>query len=166
VVDTPPWSPIPEAVAMRNLAQTRNASAAPATLLARTLRQSSGRKVWSTLLSARDWLSYLYIALAAVVFLYLPYEVYQLYRRAQIQATVIEAIASGDPDIREILSLLSADPTVNWVADKIVEKAEPVQVDYKGFEVLTRSRFIDLRRWRGSEASPERRGGAPSYASA
>jgi hypothetical protein len=78
----------------------------------------------------RDWPSFLYIALAGLVFLYLPYQVYQLYRRAQVQATVIDSIASGDPDIRQVLGLLSADPTAHWVSDKVVEKAEPAKVDY------------------------------------
>jgi predicted acylesterase/phospholipase RssA len=160
VPDTPPWAPIPEAGAIRNLTHTGIAATTPATLMARTLRQSSGRKVWSTLLSVRDWPSYLYIAIAGIVFLFLPYQVYQLYRRAQVQAKVIESISSGDPDIRQILNLLSADPTANWVSDKIVEKAEPAKVDYSGFEMLTRSRFIDLRRWREAEASTERRGNA------
>jgi predicted acylesterase/phospholipase RssA len=162
VPDTAPWVPIPDAGAggNRTLTQTTIGSTAPATEMARTLRQSSGRKVWSTLLSARDWISYLYIALAGLVFIYLPYQVYQLYRRSQVQATVIESIASGDPDIRQILSLLASDPTANWVPDKIIEKAEPAKPDYAGFEMLTRSRFIDLRRWRGSEVSPERRGNA------
>jgi hypothetical protein len=160
VSNSPPWAPLPEAGAIRNVPQTGAAPTAPATLMARTLRRSSGRKVWSTLLSARDWPSYLYIALAGIVFLYLPYQVYQLYRRTQVQATVIDSIASGDPDIREILSLLSGDPTANWVSDKIVEKAEPGRTDYTGFEMLTRSCFIDLRRWREGEASVERRGTA------
>jgi predicted acylesterase/phospholipase RssA len=158
VPETPPWAPIPEAVAIQNLTQPRSASTAPATLMARTLRRSSRRKVWSTLLSVRDWPTYVYIALAGLVFLYLPYQVYELYRRAQVQAAVIDSIASGDPDIRQILGLLSTDPTANWVSDKIVEKAEPAKVDYSGWEVLTRSRFIDLRRWRGSGASRELRG--------
>jgi predicted acylesterase/phospholipase RssA len=81
VPDAPPWAPIPEAVSNLNLTQTGIASTAPATAMARTLRKSSGRRVWSTLLSVRDWPSYLYIALAAVVFLFLPYEVYCLYPR-------------------------------------------------------------------------------------
>jgi predicted acylesterase/phospholipase RssA len=160
VLDTPPWAPIPEASTVRNVTQTRSDSTAPATLMARTLRRSSGRKVWSTLLSVRDWPSFLYIALAGILFLYLPYEVYQLYRRAQIQATVIDAIASGDPDIRQILNLLSTNPTAKWASDKVVEKADPADVDYTGWEVVTRSRFIDLRRWRETETSPERRGNA------
>jgi predicted acylesterase/phospholipase RssA len=160
VPDTPPWAAIPEASTSRSSSQARVDSTAPATLLARTLRRSSDRKVWSTLLSLRDWTTYLYIALAAVVLIYLPYNIYQLYRRTQIQATVIEAIASGDPDIRQILGLLSGNPTVNWVPDKIVEKAEPAQVDYTGWEVVTRSRFIDLRRWRENEAIAARRGTA------
>jgi predicted acylesterase/phospholipase RssA len=157
---TPPWAPFPEAGALRNRTQTATASTAPATQMARTLRRSSGRKVWSTLLSVRDWPSFVYVALAGIVFLYLPYEIYQLYRRAQVQAAVIDSISRGDPDIREVLSLLSTDPTANWVAEKIVEKPEPAKVDYLGFELLTRSRFVDLRRWRDSDASPERRGGA------
>jgi predicted acylesterase/phospholipase RssA len=160
VSETPPWAPLPEAGAIGNVPQARAASTAPATLMARTLRRSSGRKVWSTLLSVRDWPSYVYIALAALVFLYLPYEVYQLYRRTQVQATVIDSIASGDPDIREILNLLAGDPTANWISDKIVEKAEPAKADYTSFEMLTRSRFIDLRRWRESDRSVERRGTA------
>jgi hypothetical protein len=160
VSDTPPWAPVPEASSIRNFTRTGTAATAPATLMARTLRQSSGRRVWSTLLSLRDWPSYVYIAVVALVFLYLPYQVYQLYRRAQVQATVIESIASGDPDIRQILDLLSADPTANWIPEKVVENAEPGKVNYSGFEMLTRSRFIDLRRWRGRETSLERRGSA------
>jgi hypothetical protein len=105
-----------------------------------------------------DWPSYLYIALACLVFLYLPYQVYQLYRRTQVQAAVIDSIASGDPDIQQVLGLLAADPTANWVSDKITEKEKAAEVDYTGFEMLTRSRFIDLRRWRESEARAERRG--------
>jgi predicted acylesterase/phospholipase RssA len=157
---TPPWAPIPESGALPNRTQTGTASTAPATLMARTLRRSSGRKVWSTLLSVRDWPSFVYVALAGIVFLYLPYEIYQLYRRSQVQAAIIESIASGDPDIREILSLSSADPTANWVGDKIVETPEPAKIDVEGYELLTRSRFIDLRRWREWEASPQRRGNA------
>jgi predicted acylesterase/phospholipase RssA len=156
--DVPPWTPIPEAGAVRNLTQTRTGSTAPATAMARTLRRSSDRKVWSTLLSVRDWPSYLYVALAGLVLLCLPYQVYQLYRRAQVQAAVIDSIASGDPDIQQILGLLSTDPTAHWVPDKITEKAKPAEVDYSGFEMLTRSRFIDLRRWRESELSAQRRG--------
>jgi predicted acylesterase/phospholipase RssA len=160
ISDAPPWAPLPDAGATRNPTETRIASTAPATRMARTLRQSGRRKVWSTLLSVRDWPSFLYLTLAAIVFLYFPYEIYQLYRRAHVQATVIESIASGDPDIRQVLGLLSTDPTANWIADKVVEKAAPAKVDYSGFEVLTRSRFIDLRRWRESDASLERRGNA------
>jgi predicted acylesterase/phospholipase RssA len=157
---TPPWAPIPEAGAVRNVNLTRAISTAPATEMARALRQSSDRKVWSTLLSVRDWPSYVYVALAAIVFGYLPYEIYQLYRRAQVQAAVIDSISRGDPDIREVLSLTSTDPTTNWVSEKIVEKPEPAKVDVTGFELLTRSRFVDLRRWRESDGSSARRAGA------
>jgi predicted acylesterase/phospholipase RssA len=52
---TPPWAPIPEAGALRTLTHIGTNTTAPATLLARTLRRSSDRKVWSTPLSVRDW---------------------------------------------------------------------------------------------------------------
>ena len=39
-----------------------------------------------------------------------------------VQATVIDSIASGDPDFRQVLNLFSGDPTANWVSDKIVGK--------------------------------------------
>jgi hypothetical protein len=102
---------------------------AAATELARELRGSSRRRVWSTLLDPRDWPSYVYVLAALLLFVSVPLQVYQLYRRAQMQATVINAIASGDPDFRQVLDLLDKDPTSDWANIAIGEKAEPTELD-------------------------------------
>jgi hypothetical protein len=99
------------------------------------------------------------VALALLLFVYLPWQVYELYRHSQLQATVIDAIADGDPDIRQILDLVHVDPSTDWLGDQVGEAEEPsidfsalndegLPLAYEEIEVLTYSRIIDLRRWR------------------
>ncbi len=156
IPDGPPWAPLPEVEASRRAESGR--STAPATLLSRRLRKSSRRRVWSTLLDPRDWPSYLYVAIAALLFLYFPYQIYQLYRRAEVQATVIDSITRGDPDMRALLGLIHADPAAHWVDAKIIEKPEPGLVDNAGIEILTRSRIVDLRGLRVGVGKDDDRG--------
>jgi hypothetical protein len=85
-------------------------------------------------------------------------QVYKLYEKSQMQATVINAIASGDPDFRQILDLLDKDPTSDWATIEVGEKSEPTELDYSGLEILTHSRMLDLRKWNPDETSPERQG--------
>ena len=94
----------------------------------------------------------------SVLFVYLPWQVYKLYEKSQMQATVINAIASGDPDFRQILDLLDKDPTSDWTTIEMGEKSEPTELDYSGLEILTHSRMLDLRKWNPDETSPDRQG--------
>lgn len=128
------------------------------TLISRRLRNSSMRRVWSTLLDLRDWPTYVYIMLAVFLFGYLPFKVYKLYDHAQVLATVNEAISQGDPDIRRVLDLVTTDPTEGWVSEVVEESPVRATVDYAGIEMMTHSRIIDLRRWRPSESEKARRG--------
>ena len=111
------------------------AAAGTATKLARRLRKSSRRRVWSTLFDWRDWPSYLFLAIALLLFVYLPLQVYQLYRKSQTQAAIIASIASGEPDIHRILELGTSDPMADWVGEEIGEKAERTEVSYEGLEI-------------------------------
>jgi predicted acylesterase/phospholipase RssA len=155
----PPWAPIPSRKrATRKLSESDSSAPSAATELARTLRSSSSRRVWSTLLDPRDWPSYVYVLAALLLFVYVPMQVYQLYRTAQMQATVINAIASGDPDFRQVLDLLDKDPTSDWATIAIGEKAEPTELDYSGLEILTHSRMLDLRNWNPDAATPDHQG--------
>jgi len=153
-----PWAPIPEANVITKVAPTSHTEdASPATKLSRELRKSGARRVWSTLFNPVDWTSYLYLLVALLLFVYLPWQVYDLYRRSQIQETVIEAIAAGDPDVRQILDLVRTDPSIDWQADTIRETPKATNADYSGIELLTCSRIIDLRNWRPDQPI-ERRG--------
>ena len=155
----PPWAPIPSKdAATHTLPDARSAGPAIETQLARQLRNSSQRRVWSTLFDWRDWPSYVYVALAFVLLFYLPLQVYQLYRRSEMQQDIIASIASGDPDIHQILELGTSDPTANWVGEEVHEKPQSTEVSYEGLEVLSHSRIYDLRRWHPDEESQDRQG--------
>lgn len=159
IPECPPWTPIPgQDLAPREAARPQTHEPALATRVARRLRRSGHRRVFSTLLDWRDWPSYVYVVLAAVVFLYLPLKVYQLYRQSVMQAEIIHSITSGDPDLREILQLTTSDPTADWVAEEVHEKAEPTVANFDGVEILEHSRIHDLRRWNPEAGSHERQG--------
>ena len=154
----PPWAPIPSQDAITHASGRPLCRAFTETRLARQLRNSSQRRVWSTLFEWRDWPSYVYVVIAFVLLFYLPLQVYQLYRKSQMQEDIIASIASGDPDIRQILELGTSDPTADWVGEEIREKPQSTEVSYEGLEVLSHSRIYDLRRWRPDEESQDRRG--------
>jgi hypothetical protein len=155
----PPWAPIAEKrLPGPDTVQSKSTEASPAAVSARQLRKSSVRRVWSTLLNVRDWTTYVYLALALFVFCYLPLQVYQLYRRAQVLAEINEAISQGDPDIRRVLNLVDKDPGKGWFAETVEEVPTRTVLDYSGVEIMTHSRIIDLRRWRPDETDKARRG--------
>ncbi|MFC1597726.1 patatin-like phospholipase family protein [Planctomycetota bacterium] len=159
IPDAPPWAPIPESdLTTHKVEDARPFQPSGATRLSRQIRKSSRRRVWTTLLDWRDWPSYLYVAIAFVLLFYLPLQVYQLYRKSEMQERIIKAIASGDPDIRQILDLATSDPTVDWISEEVRERPEPTDVSYEGVEVLTHSRIYDLRRWHPHEESLDRQG--------
>jgi predicted acylesterase/phospholipase RssA len=164
--DPAPWGPMadaPSAAAADGPAPPDGGQrAAPATLLARSLRCSSRRRVFSTLLDPKDWTSYLYLALAVLLFIALPTSVYRLHRHATRLASVIDSIAEGDPDIRQILDLFENRTSVRW-QDSAVEDVAALGPDTQdGIEVLSQSRTVDLRSWR-PEAPPGRRGSVAIY---
>ena len=157
--DAPPWAPIPEGdLTTHNVEDAMPFEPSGATRLSRQIRKSSRRRVWTTLLNWRDWPSYLYLAIVFVLLFYLPLQVYQLYRKSEMQEKIIKSIASGDPDIRQILDLATSDPTLGWISEEVRERPEPTDVSYEGVEVLTHSRFYDLRRWHPHEESLDRQG--------
>jgi len=157
--ECPPWAPISEANSdTQDSAEGRSHEPSVAAQLSRRLRRSSRRRVFTTLLDWRDWPSYLYIAIAVVFLLYLPLQVYQLYRKSQMQALVIDSIAIGNPDIRQILELVTSDPTSHWISEEVREKPQPTEVRYEGLEIISHTRIFDLRQWQPDEKSLKRQG--------
>ncbi len=128
----------------------RTAATAAAATIAKQLRRSGQRRVWSTLLDFRDWPSWVYVALGLLLFVYLPVRFYKVHRHAAMLTSVIDSIAKGDPDIRLVLDLMEDDPLPKWTPIPITEATQTTVPDYSGVEVLARSRICDLRPvWNG-----------------
>jgi len=156
VHEGPAWEPLPGRgsilAAVTDAAEhptvpgtARTAATNIAVRLAEKLRRSSHRKVWSTLLDWKDWPSYIYLIAGFLLFVVLPVRFYQVHRHAQMLTDVINSIAAGDPDIRLVLDLVERDPTASWAPIKIVDAGAPQSIDFKGVEILSQSRIIDLR---------------------
>lgn len=152
------WVPIPVEPTETVDDESKPGDPAPSTQISRELRKSSRRRVWSTLLDWRDWPSYLYLAISFVIFIFVPYQVYQLYRKSQDQAEIIRSISKGDPNIRQILELAASDPLVTWNAEKTEEITQPSEINREGIELLSHSRIYDLRGWYPDEEISDRRG--------
>jgi hypothetical protein len=84
--------------------------------------------------------------LALIVFVALPIRFWQVHRHAQLLTSVIDSIAKGDPDIRLVLDLVDGDPSQDWEPLPITTTAEATPpTEFKGVEVLSLSRIVDLR---------------------
>ncbi len=156
VREGPAWEPLPGRgsilAAVADAAEhptvpgtARTASTNIAVRLAEKLRRSSHHKVWSTLLDWKDWPSYIYLVAGFLLFVVLPVRFYQIHRHARMLTDVINSIAAGDPDIRLVLDLVERDPTTSWQPITVSDVAEPQPSDFKGVEILSQSRIIDLR---------------------
>ncbi len=154
------WAPIPEKrLPGPGIPKKSGGCSAPPTKVARSLRRSAARRVWSTLFDYRDWPSYLYVALAIFLFVYLPLQVYQLYEKSHVQAEMIDSIARGNPDIRDILDLLDRDPTSGWEPMEVELVDEPAAKEATVVEIVDYSRIIDLRNWNPEASTRQEQGG-------
>jgi hypothetical protein len=161
VREGPVWEPLPgrgsilaavtEAAEHPTVPGTaRTATTNVAVRLAEKLRRSGRRKVWSTLLDWKDWPSYFYLLAGLLLFVVLPTRFYQVHRHAKMLTDVINSIAAGDPDIRLVLDLVERDPTTSWQPVAVTDASKPQPSDFKGVEILSQSRIIDLRQgWSG-----------------
>jgi hypothetical protein len=113
--------------------------------MARQLQPSATRRIWSTLLSFRDWTSFIYIPLILLLLL-VPYFLIGSYQRSKRMSQLTESILRGSPDF-EIMSRLMRAPMRSFkgVAVEDVGKLDPP--NYKNFNILQDSRILDLRPW-------------------
>jgi predicted acylesterase/phospholipase RssA len=150
VPNDPPWDPVPPASIPQNGApearlDESNQETAPSTILARKLQASASRRIWSTLLSLRDWTSYIFIPVI-LLFLLVPYFLYRSYQQSNRLNLLIESIARGSPDFEIMRQLTQASVrTFNGVDAEEVRNFDPRA--YKSFNILQDSYIIDLRPW-------------------
>jgi predicted acylesterase/phospholipase RssA len=151
----PPWDPVPPASIPQNVPQKArldgtNQETAPTTLQARMLQPSASRRIWSTLLSLRDWPSYIYVPVIFSLLILLPYLVVQSYLTSRRVNRLAESLAHGNPD-NEIMSLLMAGPIKPFHGEPSEEVPSIEPPNYKGFSILQDSYILDLRPWNPSD---------------
>ncbi|MCG8584284.1 MAG: patatin-like phospholipase family protein [Pirellulales bacterium] len=114
---------------------------------ARSMRHSSKRRIWRTLLSVRDWPTYVWVPLLLGILLAFPYTLYKARKRAHQQDMVLTAVAETSPLYREILDLLEGKPLPPMAATEFVEVDEMKPPSTSGFDVVKDARIYDLRKW-------------------
>ena len=153
----PPWDPIPEAPGAAAATAIAPGPIGPGhepaqvTLDARTLQASALRRIWSTLLDYRDWVSYVYVPLLVPLLIVLPYLIARSYQRSHRISQIVESLAQGSRDL-ELMTRLLEGPVKPWIGDSAGELPSHDKPDYKGFLILQDSRIIDLRGWKPAAA--------------
>ncbi len=122
--------------------------------IARQLRNSTRRRTWSTLLSWRDWPTYVWVPLLLTILFSLPYTFLKLHAKSQRQQMVLSAVAETSPIYRKVLTLLEEGPVNTFVPAEYVEVDTLEELDYTGYKIISDSRIIDLRRWSGKKSAP------------
>src|SRR5262249_695365 len=105
------------------------AEPAPATAEARALQASAFRRIWSTLLRYRDWVSFLYVPILVPILFLLPYVVVKSYQRSQRINQIVESLTRGSRVLEQLSSLLDS-PVTPWTGEppeevRTVEEPDP-----------------------------------------
>jgi len=148
--NNPPWDPVPRASIPQNAPSDSRLDGSrqeksPSTILARQLQASASRRIWSTLLSFRDWTSLIYIPLVLLLLL-VPYFLVDSYLQSKRVNRLIESISHGSPDF-EIMRQLMRAPMRSFKGVAVEEVGNLDPLDYKGFNIPQDSCIIDLRAW-------------------
>jgi hypothetical protein len=151
----PPWDPLTARDTRQGRTTPASASLSDsegALQIARRLQQSSSRRILSTLFSVRDWPTYAWVPLIAMLLLTLPYLLYKSNKTAVQRGYVLSAIAETSPLYRKILSLIESGPVHDLKPVDYEEVTSIEDVDFTGFEVLSDNRIFDLRGWASTRA--------------
>ena len=152
-----PWDPLASRgeqskVGDRKDAPSESKSSDSELLAARRLRDSSKRKIVSTLLSLRDWPSYIWLLLVSCLAVGIPYFVLQRSERLRQQETILSAVAQLNPNYQEIVDLLRHEATPDFTPLDCESATALGKPDHTGFDVLSESRVFDLRGWSDSNS--------------
>lgn len=155
---SPPWDPYPEASSMVSVpahaqgSQGSHHAATTITTEARTLRHSAVRRIWSTLLDYRDWVSYLYVPILVPLLTLLPYLAVTIYQRSHRIDQIVESLAQSSRDLEQMSRLMDG-PVSPWTGETAEEILGDEKQDNQGFTILQDSRIVDLRKWKPATAN-------------
>jgi predicted acylesterase/phospholipase RssA len=156
----PPWDPVPPDKLPQNARPDSQLDGSSeettvSTIKARLLQGSASRRVWSTLLSHRDWISLVYVPLIFLLLL-MPYFMVGTYRQYRRVNRLIESISHGSSDI-EILTQLMRAPLSPFKGESAEEVRNFDPPFYKSFNILQDSCIVDLRPWNPVTAAKDSR---------
>jgi predicted acylesterase/phospholipase RssA len=150
-VQEPPWNPILKQTEKREATLQAPIDsfkgATTTTITARLLERSKQRKIWSRLLDWRDWVSYLYLPIFAVILLagpFLALRFFQLYRSNSEKQALLEVIAGGSEDYHTVSHLLEYGIPSDFSDKYQFAEAFP-PVDYEGFDLISETQVYDQR---------------------
>jgi hypothetical protein len=151
--DAPPWDPVASHNGAKALVPVAGSKGtpAPATVEARTLQGSAVRRIWSTILDRRDWVSYLYVPILIPILILTPYALVKSFQRSHRLGQLIESLSQGSRDL-DVMRRLLEGPTKPFVGEPAEEVRDLGHLDFTGFEVLQDSRIIDMRTWNPTTA--------------
>jgi predicted acylesterase/phospholipase RssA len=147
-----PWDPVPAprraAAAVPAVPPQDGSTKAPAaaTTDARALQASGFRRIWSTLLDRRDWVSYIYVPIIIPILFLLPYVVFSAYERSHRLNQLVQSFAGGTRDLETLNQMLENSPA-SWTGERPEKVRNLDEPDNKGFAILQDSRIFDLRAW-------------------
>jgi predicted acylesterase/phospholipase RssA len=150
--NNPPWDPLtnahakPVAVAAPSDSRPRGEPTA-VTAEARALHDSAIRRIWTTLLDCRDWVSYVYVPILVPIFFLLPYFVAKHFERSHRINKIVESLAQESRDL-EVMTRLIDGPVTSIDGENAEELSPENQPNQAGFVILQDLRIIDLRRWK------------------
>jgi predicted acylesterase/phospholipase RssA len=156
--DDAPWDPVPaprpapaNVTALVHMDGSAKAPTA-ATADARALQVSASRRIWSTLLDRRDWVSYVYVPIIIPILCLLPYLAIDAYKRHHRLGQLVNSFAQGTRDLETLNAMLDTK-LVPWIGDPVEKVPELDEPDLKGFDILQDSRIFDLRGWKRSPSA-------------
>jgi hypothetical protein len=120
---------------------------------ARSLQTSAIRRIWSTLLDHRDWISYVYVPLLVPILVGMPYVIYKTYQHSQRFNQLLSSLAQGGPELATMMQLLENGPEQPWTGIEAEEVTKLEPPDFTGYEILQDSAIMDLRTWRQGQKS-------------
>ena len=151
--DNPPWDPVGDSRVAAAAATDAPAgkrdrpNASSVAHDARALHASSARRLWSTALDFRDWVSWVYVPIIVPILVLLPYFMVQYHKESQRAHQIMRSLAQGSRDLEQMTMLLQG-PVAPWKGGEAEDLPVDSHVDLTNFIILQDSRIIDLRNWR------------------
>jgi hypothetical protein len=147
----PPWDPFASREPQPGSSMPSLSDPSVVLPVARTLQRSSVRRMLSTLFSARDWPTYVWLPLIVLTLLTVPTTLYQTRKIAVQQQQVLSAVAKSNPLYGDVLRMLQSEKPymIPPIEFEEVDSVEPL--DFTGYDVISDDRIYNLRGWTSSD---------------